>query len=108
VVAGYEDKVHKSNKALYGLRQALRAWNSKINGYLLQTRFMKSPSEPSLYIMTEGQDLLIPCINKSTNQGTIEDSKKTMVVEFEITNLRLMKYVLGIHVNQNPSQNFIS
>ena len=50
VVKGHEDKVYLLKKVLYGLKQAPRAWNSRINAYLLLTGFMKSQSEPSLYI----------------------------------------------------------
>ena len=48
VQKGKEDKVYHLKKALYGLRQALRAWNSKIDSYFQQNGFQRSPSEPSL------------------------------------------------------------
>ena len=53
---------YKLKKALCGLKQAPHALNSRIDGYLLQTRFMKSPSDSSLYIKIKGQDLLILCL----------------------------------------------
>lgn len=43
VIEGKEDKVYRLQKALYGLKQAPRAWNSKIDGYLLQNGFTKKP-----------------------------------------------------------------
>lgn len=54
MVEGHEDKVYMLKKALYGLKQAPHAWNSRIDGYLLQIGFMKSPGEPFLYIKTQG------------------------------------------------------
>lgn len=48
-VKGSEDKVYKLNKALYGLRQALRAWNEKLNQVLEDLKFVKCSKEPSLY-----------------------------------------------------------
>ena len=109
VVEGHEDKVYMLKKALYVLKEAPRAWNSIIDGYLLQTEFMKSPSEPSLYIKTQGQDLLILClyvdglIYTSTNQRMIEDFKKAMMDEFEMTDLGLAKYFLCIQVRKPRS-----
>jgi len=75
---------------------------------------MKSLSEPSLYIKIQGQDLLILClyvddlIYTSTNQRMNEDFKKGMMVEFQMTNLGLMKYFLDMQVKQSPDQIFIS
>lgn len=48
-VKGSEGKVYKLNKALYGLRQAPRAWNHKLNAILLELGFRKCTKEPSVY-----------------------------------------------------------
>lgn len=42
-----ESKVYKLNKALYGLRQAPRAWNHKLNSILKELQFVKCSKEPS-------------------------------------------------------------
>jgi len=47
---GYKDKVLKLNKVLYGLKQTLRAWYSRIDGYFLKNRFIKCPNEYVIYI----------------------------------------------------------
>lgn len=52
---GYKDPQHPSfvcklSKALYGLRQAPRAWFSAFSGFLLQQGFMQSKSDSSLFI----------------------------------------------------------
>jgi len=41
--------VYKLHKALYGLRQAPRAWNEKINNVLGELNFVKCTKEPALY-----------------------------------------------------------
>lgn len=44
-----EDKVYKLNKALYGLRQAPRTWNNKLNQILCELQFEKCSKEQSVY-----------------------------------------------------------
>ncbi|CAL1375783.1 unnamed protein product [Linum trigynum] len=112
---GEEDKVYRLRKALYGLKQAPRAWNSRIDRYFQQNEFQRSPSEASLYIKKgEGKDFLMVClyvddlIYTGTSQRMIEEFKSAMMKEFEMTDLGLMKYFLGIQVKQSPGEIFIS
>ena len=48
-VPGQEHKVHRMKKELYGLKQAHRAWYSRIDSYLTENGFHRSESEPTLY-----------------------------------------------------------
>jgi hypothetical protein len=50
VVTGKEHKVFKLRKALYGLHQAPRAWNAKLDDTLLSLGFKRSPSEHAVYV----------------------------------------------------------
>lgn len=54
VVSGQEEKVLRLNKALYGLRQAPRAWNSKLDHTLTALGFQRSESEHSVYARGQG------------------------------------------------------
>jgi hypothetical protein len=47
---GGKNEVYKLKKALYGLRQAPRAWYSKIEGYFNQEGFEKCPHEHTLFV----------------------------------------------------------
>ncbi|CAL8169320.1 unnamed protein product [Prunus armeniaca] len=111
---GNEDKVCRLRKALYGLKQAPRAWNSKIDQYFCQSGFVRSPSEPSLYLKKEGtHDFLIVClyvddlIYTSTKSRMVEAFKKDMMKEYEMTDLGSMKYFLGIQVQQSEKGVFM-
>ena len=56
---GQEDKVYLLKKALYGLKQAPRAWYSRIDDYLISLGFHKSLSEETLYVRSEGINIII-------------------------------------------------
>jgi hypothetical protein len=48
-IPGKEGKVLHLCKALYGLRQAPRAWNAKLDSTLNATGFGQSPHEAAIY-----------------------------------------------------------
>ena len=105
-IRGHEDKVYKLKKALYGQKQAPKAWYRRIDSYMMENGFKRSTSEPTLYtkINEQGQ-ILIVCLYVDdlnfTSNLSIDMFKTTMKREFEMTNLGLMKYFLGIEVTQN-------
>ncbi|KAL6317123.1 hypothetical protein AAG906_029875 [Vitis piasezkii] len=53
MVAQKENKVYKLKKALYGLKQALRAWYTQIDNYFIENGFIRSKSEPTLYVKSK-------------------------------------------------------
>ena len=61
-IKGEEDKVYILRKALYGLRQAPRAWNIKLNDILKGLGFKHCAKEPSLYRREDKSGLLIVCV----------------------------------------------
>jgi len=110
---GQEDKVYKMKKALYGLKQTPRAWYSRIDSYLLQNGFNSCSSEPTFYTkMNEQGKIIIVCLCVDDlifiGDLAIDLFKVDMKKEFEIIDLGLMKYFLGIEVNQNGNGIFIS
>ena len=112
-VKGKEEKVYRLRKALYGLKQAPRAWNSKIDGYFIKNGFNRSTSEPSLYVKKKGTEFLVLClyvddlIYFGSSMNMVEDFKKKMMKEFEMTDMGLMKYFLGIQVRQEKGKIFM-
>jgi hypothetical protein len=58
-VHGRESHVCIMKKALYGMKQAPRAWYSRIDAYLQQLGFEKSEADPNLYFIVVGEDPLI-------------------------------------------------
>nr|GEW82039.1 hypothetical protein [Tanacetum cinerariifolium] len=61
---GFVDKdnlnhVYKLKKALRGLKQAPRAWNDLLSKFLLFQEFSKGTVDPTLFIKTQGKDILL-------------------------------------------------
>ena len=90
-------------KALYGLKQAPRAWYSRIDSYMIKNGFCRNSIEPTLYTkVNEHGNILIVCLYVDdmifTGDLEIDEFKAAMTKEFEMTDLGLMKYFLGIEV----------
>nr|GEV51825.1 putative ribonuclease H-like domain-containing protein [Tanacetum cinerariifolium] len=56
---GYPDKVYKVVKALYGLRQAHRAWYETLANYLLENGFQRGKIDQTLFINMQKGDILL-------------------------------------------------
>lgn len=113
-VAGLENKVCRLQKALYGLKQAPHTWNQRIDRYLLSIGFQRSFLDASLYIFEEnGRYMLIAVyVDDLTLTGDHEEkiawTKEALCKEFEMTDLGLMHFCLGIEVWQESDKIFIS
>ncbi|KAJ7954712.1 Retrovirus-related Pol polyprotein from transposon TNT 1-94 [Quillaja saponaria] len=115
VKLGSEHKVYKLKKALYGLKQAPQAWYSRIDKYFLEESFEKCPYEHTLFVKNEdGGKMLLVClyvddlIFTGNDVVMFEKFKKSMMVEFEMSDLGMMHYFLGIEVVQSSAGIFIS
>ena len=103
---GKEQYVLRLSKALYGLKQAPRAWNTKLDKSLKKLNFRRCLSEQAVYTRGEGSDAIIlgvyvdDLIVIGGNPSEIKLFKKEMMTEFEITDLGLLSYYLGIEVDQ--------
>ncbi|KAJ3691578.1 hypothetical protein LUZ61_020742 [Rhynchospora tenuis] len=111
---GKENKVLKLKKALYGLKQAPRAWNTRIDTYFKEHGFVQCPYEHALYVKVCDDDIMFVAlyvddmIFKGNNNKMIEKFKLEMSKEFEMTDLGLMSYFLGLEVKQDKSGIFVS
>jgi hypothetical protein len=103
---GSEEKVLKLKRALYGLHHAPRAWNAKLDDTLIELGFTRSPSEPSIYTRKIGQNQLIVGVYVDDLVITRVDSvdirkfKEEMSAAFKMSDLGILRYYLGIEVNQ--------
>ena len=109
-VKGQEHKVYKLHKALYGLRQAPRAWNEKLNKVLENLNFNRCSKEPSLYCKQQKDRILLVAVYvddllvAGSDQDMISEFKKEMSSNFEMSDLGLLTYYLGIEVCQEKEK----
>lgn len=95
--------MYKLNKALYGLRQAPRAFNNKrLNQILCELQFKKCSKEPSVYHKTVNGELLVVAVYvddlfvTGTSVEIIKEFKKNMATKFDMSDLGKLTYYLGI------------
>jgi len=110
-----EHKVCKLVKSLYGLKQVPHAWYEKTIEHLLKlnykhfnlddaTLFVKKVGKSVAYLVVYVDDLVIT----RNNDDYIESVKKYLKKVFDMTDLGLLHYYLGIEVDQQPKHIFVS
>lgn len=103
---GKEHLVYKLIKALYGLRQAPRAWYSKLNKCLEELGFVRCAYEQAVYTKKTGKGVLIvgvyvdDILVTGSSTKEIEDFKRKMGHKFDMSDLGELTYYLGIEVMQ--------
>jgi len=111
---GEEKKVLRLKKPLYGLKQVPRVWNERIDTYFKKNGYEQCPYEHALYIKKKGEDVMFialfvyDLIFTGNNAEMIKAFKEVMKKEFEMTDLGLMKYFLGLEVIQGKDDIFVS
>jgi hypothetical protein len=111
-----EDKkshVYKLKKSLYGLKQAPRAWCGRIDSFLTSLGFTKSKEDSNLYLKVMNDEpvillLYVDDLFLTGEENLITECKKRLALEFEMKDLGLMHYFLGLEVWQSPERIFLN
>ena len=108
---GFETHDRKShvcrlNKSLYSLKQAPRPWYGRIDSFLSSLGFTKSKADSNLYYKVEDGNLVmlllyVDDLFVTGTDGLIIDTKRKLVAEFEMKDLGMMHYFLGMEVWQS-------
>jgi hypothetical protein len=107
---GQEHRVYRLSKALYSLRQAPRAWNTKLDNTLKKIGLSQSPLEHGLYARgTRNTRLLLgvyvdDLIVMGSCSREINSFKKQMQAEFKMSDLGPLSFYLGIEVHQQKGR----
>lgn len=105
---GYEEggpnMVCRLRKALYGLRQAPRAWHTRLKRELESLGFTASEADPGLYVQrTGGHDIYLlvyvdDILIASENMSGAERVKASLMSTFDIRDLGDAHYFLGMDI----------
>ena len=108
---GFETRDRESHvcilkKSLYGLKQAPRTWYGRIDIFLSILGFTKSKADFNLYFKVEdGRPVIlllyVDDLFLAGGEELIKYEKRRLVVEFEMKDLGMMHYFLGIEVGQS-------
>jgi hypothetical protein len=109
-----ESHVCRLKKALYGLKQPPRAWYARIDGHLMI--FWASTKvfvDPSLYYKTvNGESLILVLyvddLFLTDTESLIVECKYALASKFEMKDLGMMHYFLGLEVWQRTDEIFLS
>jgi hypothetical protein len=108
-IPGNEGKVLRLRKALYGLQQAPRAWNAKLDSTLKGMGFEQSPHDAVIYRRGNGGNAMLvgvyvnDLVITGTKDAEIATFKEEMKVTFQMSDIGLLSFYLGIEVHQGDS-----
>jgi hypothetical protein len=105
--------VCRLKKALYGLKQTPRAWYGRIDSFLTSLGFTKSKTDSNLYFkIMNNEPVILPLyvngLFLTGEEKIIVECKRRLALEFEMKDLGLMHYFLGLEVWQSPERIFLN
>jgi len=108
-----ESHLCRLKRVLYGLKQAPHAWYARIEYYFTELGFTKSEADANLYhIVVKGKLLIILLyvddLILTGDDQLIVSCKEDLVREFEMKDMGLMHYFLGMEVWQKDGELFVS
>jgi hypothetical protein len=110
----YPNHVYKLHKAIYGLKQALRAWYECLRDFLIENGFRIGKTDSTLFTKIMGKNLFVcqlyidDIIFGSTNASFCEEFSKIMTNRFEMSMMGQLKYFFGFQIKQLGDGTFIS
>ena len=105
--------VCRLKKALYGLKQAPKVWYERIDSYLMKLGFTHSNADLNLYFKVDREKplilvLYVDILFLTDADPLIHQCKRELTAKFEMKDLGLMHYFLGLEVSRRPGEIFLS
>ncbi|GJZ27730.1 retrovirus-related pol polyprotein from transposon TNT 1-94 [Tanacetum coccineum] len=110
----FPDHIYRLKNALYGHKQAPRAWYDKLSSFLIEHGFIKGIIDPTLFTCRHGGDILLvqvyvdDIIFGSINPDFSKRFANLMKNNFEMSMMGELKFFLGLQVHQSPHGIFVS
>ncbi|KAK0579771.1 hypothetical protein LWI29_031125 [Acer saccharum] len=101
-------------KAIYGLRQALRAWYTELRTFLLVTGFNHSKCDASLFIRQRPRHTLYlivyvdDIIVTGSSDSQVHDFIATLAHWFSLKDLGQLSFFLGVEAHRSPRGLYLS
>src|SRR5882757_4386648 len=107
-----ETKVCRLKKAIYGLKQASRAWNLQFHGVLISLGFKRMHADAGIYVCHQhgGVGLLVVVlyVDDITIMGSsledVRQLKSSLSSRYEMTDLGEIQSYLGMRISRDRSQ----
>ena len=102
----FSDHVLYLKKALYGLKNAPRAWYDRLTKYLVSHGFIRGKADQTLFIKREDGELIIAqvyvddIIFESTKDELAHSFSKLMQAKFEMSMIGELNHFLGLQIRQ--------
>jgi hypothetical protein len=115
---GFEDPrfpnhMYKLHKALFGLKQAPRAWYECLKDFLLKNDFVMGKADSTLFTLKVDKDIFVcqiyvdDIIFGSTDKKFYEEFSRIMTKRFEMSKMGELKFFLRFQVKQMKEETFI-
>ncbi|WVZ63534.1 LOW QUALITY PROTEIN: hypothetical protein U9M48_013158 [Paspalum notatum var. saurae] len=111
--ARFPDRVYKLRKALYGPKQAPRAWYARLKSFLLKSGFVMGLVDKTLFLLSRGGDTLIvqiyvdDIIFGGSSHALVSSFAEQMSREFEMSLMGELQFFLGLQIKQGPEGTFV-
>lgn len=108
-----DNKVLRLRKSIYGLKQAAKAWNDKLNETLMEIGFIQSKSDDCLYILKQGLNrCYLVChvddmIIAATQKSIIKQVFDKLTNKFTMKDLGDVSHFLGVEINKTAEGHFM-
>jgi hypothetical protein len=111
-VHGVEEATHEDPSIRNGLKQAPQSWYTRIDSYFTELGFTKSEADANLYqIVVDGRILIIVLyvddLILTGDEKLIHSCNEDLTKEFEIKDMGLLHYFLGLKIWQRDGQPFV-
>jgi hypothetical protein len=99
-------------KSLYGLKQAPRAWYARMDNYLTRLGFSKIHADPNLYykVVDNAPVILLLYVDDlfiTGEESLIIQCNKDLAFKFDMKDLDLMHYYLGLEIWKKRGEVFL-